>query len=166
LYESDAPAYIRVGRDAMPDVYGNTYQGRAFVFGKANMLRSGFDVTIIACGEFVAPAIVASDALRAEGLSVRVLDMATIKPLDSDAILQAAEETGALLTCEEHSVYGGLGAAVAEVTSQVNPVPLKIMGLPDSYLKTGTSQEVKRYYHLDAEGMENEARALVKRKRR
>lgn len=165
LVKRNLPVYIRVGREGVPVVYGDDFHGNAFTFGKANCLRRGKDLTIIACGEMVAPALLAAEGLQKQGVGACVLDMATIKPLDRDAVLKAAEETGAILTCEEHSIFGGLGAAVAEVIVQEHPVPMEILGLPDSYLQTGASDDVKRYYHLDAEGIQTKALLLMEKKR-
>lgn len=138
------PVYMRLGRGGVPEVYDSSEE--AFEFGRARRLRDGRDCTIIACGEMLHHAVVAADALKDRGIEVRVLDMATIKPLDSDAVVQAAEETGAIITLEEHSIYGGLGAAVAEVVVQRRPVPMKILGFPDEFVPAGSSNELFDYY--------------------
>lgn len=144
------PVYVRVGRAAVPDVYEN--DDFPFEFGKANMLTDGSDLTIIATGETVYHAYHAALRLAGQGISARVLDMAFIKPLDTEAILKAARETGRIITVEEHSRYGGLGAAVAETISE-NPVPVKILGIPDEDVVHGNSKEIFAHYGLDTDGI-------------
>lgn len=129
LVKYDKPAYIRIGRNPVDDVYEST--DFDFQIGKANVMREGKDITIIATGETVKPAIEASDELKELGIKCRVLNMHTIKPLDKEAIIKAAKETGHIITVEEHSIYGGLGAAVSEVVVQNAPVPMKIVGIKD-----------------------------------
>lgn len=160
--KNSMPVYIRVGRSAVEDIYDD--DSEAFVYGKANELRKGMDATIIACGEMVSPAIEASNKLELENINVRVLDMATIKPIDKNAIIKAAEETGAILSIEEHSVNSGLGAAVASIVGESYPVPVKIMGLPDVNLITGESDEIKDEYHLDSVGIIKNIHILLERK--
>jgi transketolase len=145
------PVYVRVGRNAVPNVYES--DNCPFEFGKANMLMDGTDLTIIGTGETVHHCYEAGKALVSMGIKVRVLDMYTIKPFDSEAVLKAAKETGRILTVEEHSVFGGLGASVAELVVQNNPVPVKILGIPDENAVTGTSNEIFHYYGLDSEGI-------------
>lgn len=150
LVENNEPVYIRVGRAAVPDVYGN--DDFPFEFGKANMLIDGTDLTIIATGETVYHACQAALRLKEQGVSARVLDMAFIKPLDTEAILKAARETGRIITVEEHSRYGGLGGAVVETLAE-NPVPVKILGIPDEDVVHGTSPEIFAHYGLNADGI-------------
>ncbi|MDL2319497.1 transketolase family protein, partial [Eubacteriales bacterium OttesenSCG-928-A19] len=128
LAASDVPAYVRVGRGAVPGIYDEGVS--AFTPGKANRLRTGRDASIIACGEMVHPALLAEDLLLKDGISVSVYDFCSIKPLDTDAILEAAEN-GLVVTAEEHSVHGGLGGAVAEVLAQHKPTRQLLLGLPD-----------------------------------
>jgi transketolase len=149
LAQSHTPAYVRMGRGPVPVIYGDD---APFTPGKANRLRQGDAAAVIACGEMVAPALEAAELLTAEGISVSVYDMHTLKPLDEDAILEAAQ-TGYVVTTEEHSIYGGLGAAVAEVLSQRKPTRMKILGLPDTKLYTGTSADVFAHYRLTADGI-------------
>ncbi|MFA6813864.1 MAG: transketolase C-terminal domain-containing protein, partial [Bacteroidaceae bacterium] len=156
------PVYIRVGRAAVEDIYGENDD--SFIYGKANELREGTDAAIIACGEMVKTSLDAADLLAEEGIKIRVLDFATIKPIDRDAIIKAAKETGAILSIEEHSVNNGLGSIVASIVGEEYPVPLKIMGLPDINLITGESDEIKDEYHLDCEGVIANMRELLKRK--
>lgn len=150
LVNNTEPFYIRVGRAAVPDVYEN--DDFSFEIGKANMLTDGKDLTIIATGETVYHAYQAALKLKEQGVSARVLDMAFIKPLDMDAIVKAARETGRLITVEEHSRFGGLGAAVVETIAE-NPVPVKIIGIPDEDVVHGTSPEIFRHYGLDSDGI-------------
>lgn len=157
LAKSTEPAYVRMGRGAVEDVYP---QDAPYEIGKANVLRAGNDAAIIACGEMVAPALRASGLLAEKGLAVRVVDMHTIKPLDVEAILAAAQ-TGAVVTVEEHSVLGGLGAAVAEVICQQRPTRMKIMGLPDETLFSGANQQVFAHYGLTPEGIAHCVEALL-----
>lgn len=146
LVEFEGPTYIRVGRNPVEDVYEN--DDYEYKIGKAVTMRDGKDITIIAAGETVRTAIDASDDLKLEGISCRVLNMHTIKPLDSEAVIKAAKETGHILTVEEHSIYGGLGAAVSEVVVQNTPVPVKILGIADEPAVAGNSSEIFEYYGL------------------
>ena len=153
------PAYVRMGRGAVPDIYA---EGDCpFTLGKANELLAGGDVTIIACGEMVHPSLEAGRLLAGEGICARVLDMHTLKPLDTEAILRAAAETGRIVTVEEHSVFGGLGAAVAETVVQHHPVPVAVLGLPDEPTVAGSSAEVFRHYGLTAPHIAQTARKLI-----
>ena len=134
LIDYPEPVYVRVGRAAVPDVYEN--DDFDFAIGKANRLLDGTDLTIIGTGETVYHAHQAALELRKYGISVRVLDMSFIKPCDEEAVLKAASETGRIITVEEHSQYGGLGAMVTEIISE-NPVPVKILGIPDENVVHG-----------------------------
>lgn len=162
LAEMTGPAYMRMGRGDVYDVYA---PDATFTIGKANQLREGIDLTIIACGEMVWYALQAAEKLSAQGIHARVLDMFTVKPLDREAVLKAAQETGCILTVEEHSIYGGLGGAVAELLIQNHPVPMKIMGLPDEDIILGNSQELFTYYGIDGDGICKGALELLKQKR-
>jgi transketolase len=132
-----------------------------FEIGKANTLLDGDDITIIATGEVVRQALNAGIMLRDKGVHARVIDMHTIKPLDEDAILKAAQETGNIITVEEHYAYGGLGSAVAEFTAQRCPIPVSIMGFPDEYAATGEQDQVLNYYGLTADGICNTALKML-----
>ena len=149
LAASGKPAYVRMGRGPVPEVYG---EDCPFEAGKANFLRRGKDAAVIACGEMVYPALEAARLLSGRGIEISVIDMHTIKPLDEQAILTAAE-TGLVVTCEEHSVHGGLGAAAAEVLCQKRPTKMRSLGLPDETLYSGTAAEVFAHYGLTAEGI-------------
>lgn len=157
LEKTDVPAYVRVGKQAMPLVYE---PGTKFEIGRAVQLRDGKDLTIIACGEMVYPAVEAAAALADEGISARVVDMHTLSPLDEAAILAAAE-IGPIVTIEEHSVNGGLGASVARLTATHKPVAMRTLGLPgDENAIAGPSPEVFKHYGLDVDGICRAAREL------
>ena len=149
LATSNEPAYVRMGRGAVPNVYEDD---APFIPGKANLLHTGKDAAIIACGEMVYPSLEAAKQLALEGIAVSVYDMHTIRPLDEEAILAAAE-TGFVVTVEEHDIHGGLGGAVAEVLSQRKPTKMRILGMPDEKLFSGTSAEVFAHYDLTADGI-------------
>ena len=160
LVNRPKPAYIRVGRNAVPDVYEN--DDFDFIPGKANMLMDGTDLTLIGTGETVAHCVEAARMLLGRGIHARVLDMHTLKPFDSEAVIAAARETGAIVTAEEHSIYGGLGAAVAEVTAQHCPVRMKILGVPDENVIHASPQEVFHHYGIDYEGIFAAAEELLR----
>jgi transketolase len=159
LVNYDTPVYMRIGRNPVEDCYvSSDYE---FKIGKAVTMVEGKDITIIATGETVRIALDTANALQNDGINCRVLNMHTIKPLDEDAIIKAAEETGKIITIEEHSIYGGLGAAVAEVLSQNCPVPLKIVGVPDEPAITGNSREVFNYYGINPENISKLAKQMI-----
>ncbi len=161
LAASENPAYVRMGRGAVKDVY--TESRGSFTYGKANTLTQGNDITIIAAGETVSKAIEAAGLLKGDGISARVLDMATIKPIDREAILKAASETQGIVSVEEHSVFGGLGSAVAEIVIQNSPVPMRIMGIPDEITVEGESEDIFNYYGINAQGIREQALSLLQR---
>lgn len=144
------PAYVRVGRAVVPDVYEN--EDFEFEIGKANVLLDGGDLTLIGAGETVWHALQAGNALREKGVSARVLDLSWIKPFDRETVMRAARETGRILTVEEHSRFGGLGALVTEAISE-HPVPVRILGIPDENVIHGSSPEIFSHYGLDADGI-------------
>lgn len=160
LLQDEKPAYLRVGRNAVEDVY--TEDACPFAMDKATWLREGEDVAIIACGEMVRPALDAAEALAAEDITATVLDMYCVKPLDKEAVLRAAQKAKAVLTVEEHAPYGGLGSMVAQVVAENCPRKVKNLTLPDAPVITGTSKEVFAYYGLDAAGIAAAARELVR----
>lgn len=151
-------AYIRMGRDATPDVYS---ADAPFVPGKANLLAQGDDLTLIATGETVFHALRAHRLLTEKGIRARVIDMHTLKPLDKEIIIRAASETGHIITVEEHSIYGGLGAAVAEVVVQSKPVKMKIIGIPDENVIHASPRDIFKHYGLTADNIANEAMKLM-----
>ena len=144
------PCYVRVGRAAVPDVYAD--DNFEFELGKAITVLDGTDVTIVATGETVYHAWQAGLILKEQGVSARVLDCSWLKPFDTDAILKAAKETGHIVTVEEHSRFGGLGAMVCETIAE-HPVPVRILGIPDENVVHGTNTEIFHHYGLDAEGI-------------
>ncbi|MFD2330459.1 transketolase family protein [Cohnella sp. GCM10020058] len=161
LVKHEGGAYIRIGRNPVEDVYEN--DDYEFVIGKAVTLREGGDLTIIAAGETVRVALDAHEALKEAGVSCRVINMHTIKPLDEEAVVKAALETGHIITVEEHSIHGGLGAAVAEVVVQHKPVPMRILGIPDEPAIAGKSAEVFDHYGISAGNIKKIALDLLGR---
>ncbi len=160
LYEDTDPAYVRVGRNAVEDVY--TEDHCPFEMDKATVLGEGSDVAIIACGEMVKPAVEAMEKLKAEGISAGVLDMYCVKPLDEAAVIKAAQNAKAVIVIEEHTRIGGLGSMVAQVIGENCPRKFKSLGLPDAPAIAGKSQEVFDYYGLNADGIVAAAHALLK----
>lgn len=149
LAKSNNPAYIRMGRGAVPMVY----EGKApFIAGKANQLKTGKDVAVIACGEMVYPSLKACEILAEQGIQASLYDMHTLRPLDVKAILIAAE-TGLVVTVEEHNVHGGLGGAVSEVLATQKPTPQILLGLPNEKLYNGDSKQVFEHYGLTDTGI-------------
>lgn len=155
------PVYIRMGRAKCDDV---TDPDAPFVPGKSALLRKGYDVTIIACGIMTGKALQAADLLKGCGISARVINMSSIKPIDEEAIVKAALDTGAIVTAEEHSVKGGLGSAVAEVVVKRCPVPMAMVGVNDSFGESGKADDLLKKYGLTAQHIAEEALALCKRK--
>ncbi|EGD48815.1 Transketolase domain-containing protein [Ruminiclostridium papyrosolvens DSM 2782] len=162
LAKNTEPTYIRIGRNPVADVYSSDEYG--FEIGKAVTMSEGTDITIIAAGETVKIAMDAAGVLKKKGVSCRVLNMHTIKPLDEAEIIKAAKETGCIITVEEHSIYGGLGAAVSEVVTQNSPVPMKIVGVPDEPAIPGKSEEVFKHYGLTADNISSIALEIIKKK--
>lgn len=153
------PIYMRLGRGSEPVVYKKDYD---FEFGRAVTVREGGDISLIACGIAVMACIRAARKLEEEGIEARVLDMHTIKPLDEDAVIKAAEETGAVLTVEEHSIIGGLGSAVAEVLAEAGPeARFERLGIPDVFSPIGNPDELISRYGLDDSGVYSRARNLL-----
>ncbi|MFM9276713.1 transketolase family protein [Paenibacillus jiagnxiensis] len=159
LVNYNGGVYVRIGRNPVEDVYES--DDYPFEIGKAVTMKEGTDLTIIAAGETVRVALDAAEALASEGVSCRVLNMHTIKPLDETAIIAAARETGHIITVEEHSIFGGLGAAVAEVVVQNQPVPMKVLGIPDEPAIAGKSAEVFQHYGITGENIKQIALELI-----
>lgn len=159
--EDQRPAYIRVGRGAVPVIYE---EGRTFRIGKAETFGTGRDIAIFACGQMVYRAVQAAGMLAEKGIQARVYDMHTIKPLDLEAVREACLECGCILTVEEHSIYGGMGSAVAEEVIQTQAVPFSILGVPDEEVPNGSDSEVFCHYGMDAEGIAKAAEKLVSKK--
>lgn len=153
----DGPAYVRLGRAAVPTFYDETAEIK---IGKGHVMREGSDVTVIATGIMVAEAMMAAAQLAEEGIDVRVIDMHTIKPIDEEIIVKAAEETGRIVTAEEHSVIGGLGAAVAEVVTRKHPCRMDMVGQQDTYGESGKPDELKEKYGMTAEAIVSAVRGI------
>lgn len=163
LMEYDGPAYMRLGRLAV-DTVTDSIEGYKFEIGKGSLLRQGNDVTIIAVGMMVQMALKAADILAAEGISVRVIDMHTIKPLDEEMVLAAAKETGCIVTSEEHNILGGLGEAVCGFVSENCPVPVIRHGVEDCFGRSGKAPLVLKAYNLTPEAIADKARLAVSKK--
>lgn len=158
----EGPLYIRLHRNAVADIYGEDYQ---FELGKATTVRDyGTDLTMIVSGILLKKALDAAEILKAEGVNVRVLDMSTIKPLDTEAVIKAARETGAVMTIEDHTVLGGLGAAVAEVVVQNQPVPMELVGIQDRFGESGDPELLYRDNGMDVDSIVAKAKALIAKK--
>ncbi len=155
------PAYLRAGRPNVPIVYEN---GCPFTLGKANKLRDGKDLTIIANGIMVAAALEAAEKLAGQGIQARVLDMHTVKPCDDAAILSAARETGRIVVAEEHLLHGGLGSAMAMSAARQHPVPMRFVGLRDTFAESGRPEELLAKYGLTANDIEHAAVELATHK--
>ncbi|MBE8949161.1 MAG: transketolase family protein [Quinella sp. 3Q1] len=158
LIQDDEPAYIRIGRNPVADVYeeGNV----PFALDKSTLLQDGTDVTIIACGEVVQYAKTAGELLTAQGISARVIDMYCVKPLDEPAIIKAAQETKLILTVEEHVKIGGLGSMVAQVVAENSPTKVVSLSLPDAPVIPATPAQIFKYYGMDADGIVKKISAL------
>lgn len=159
--EYKGPVYIRLGRPGLPIVFDEEY---TFEIGKAIQMTEGTDVTLVATGIMLFEALKAKDILAEEGISARVINMPTIKPLDAEAILKAAEETGAIVTAEEHSIIGGLGSAVAEVIVENTLVPVERVGVMDTFGESGTPDALLEKYGLTAQNIVAKAKAVIERK--
>ena len=151
LVDYSYPVYIRLGRNPVPNVYDN--ENIKFQIGKANILLDGNDITLIGTGETVYHCLQAGKVLQSQGIMVRVIDMHTLKPIDRNIVEKAARETKGIVTVEEHSIFGGLGGAVAEIVAQAHPVPMRILGIPDEFVVHGTPLEVFKHYGIDSKGI-------------
>ncbi len=161
--EYEGPVYLRLGRLAVPVLYDkDTYK---FEWGKGVTLSEGSDVTIIATGLMVHEALAAKDMLKGEGISARVINIHTIKPIDKDIIIKAAKETGAIVTAEEHNVHGGLASAVSEVIVENYPVPVKFVAIMDRFGKSGKPALLMKEYGITAEDIVNKAKEAIKMKK-
>jgi transketolase len=156
------PVFLRSSRVAMPHIYNRGFQ---FEIGKANVLREGSDVAIIATGLMVPMALDAAAYLVEEGIQARVIDLHTIRPLDLDTITTAARETGAVVTAEEHLLHGGMGCNIARIISERHPVPMRFVGLEDIYVESGDPQDLLKKYHMTTEDIMRAARQAVEAKK-
>lgn len=161
--EHVGPVYLRFGRPAVPVVFDDSYR---FDIGKAAVLRDGGDVAIFACGIMVAEALAAAETLAAEGIEARVVNVSSIKPLDVETIVAAARDCGCAVTAEEHNILAGMGGAIAEVLGEEHPVPLRRVGVRDTFGESGTPRELMEKYGLTAKDVAAAARAVVNRKGR
>ncbi|MCL2194603.1 MAG: transketolase family protein [Oscillospiraceae bacterium] len=159
--ELDGPVYLRFGRLALPHLFDENYK---FEIGKGVQLREGNDVTIVATGLMVHEALAAADELTAQGINARVINIHTIKPLDVDILVKAAQETGVIVTAEEHSVIGGLGSAVAEALAETCPVPVLRVGVEDTFGESGPAKDLLKLYGLSAENIAKKAAAALAKK--
>lgn len=156
------PVYIRLGRNPAPVV---TKKENFFKIGKASTLREGRDLTIFACGHMVYEAILACDILEKDGIKARLINLHTPKPIDKDAIIKAAQDTGAIVTAEEHTVLGGFGSAISEVVIQNHPVPMKMVGIQDKFGISGEPDELFEYFGLKAKDIVKAAKDVLRMKR-
>ncbi|MCH7614710.1 MAG: hypothetical protein IH978_03070 [Nitrospinae bacterium] len=157
----EGPVYMRTGRSAAKRIFD---AGHRFELGKGQILRDGGDVTIVACGVEVARALEAGAIMEQEGISTRVVNMPTIKPIDVELLIQCAEETGCFVTAEDHNVHGGLGSAVAEVLAQACPCPIEFVGVRDSFGESGEPEELAEKYQLTGPWIAEAARRALGRK--
>ncbi len=157
----DGPCFLRLSRVGVPDVLPEDH---VFEPGKANLMHDGADVTIIANGVLTHRALQAAVILKDRGIAARVLNMATVRPIDQEAVRAAAEETGAILTCEEHTVFGGLGSAVAEVVVETCPVPMTRLGVPGVFAPTGSANFLLDEFGMSPDAIAASAAALMSRK--
>lgn len=158
----DGPVFLRLSRVGVPDLLP---VGHVFQPGKANLLRDGDAVTLIANGTLTHRMMKAADLLAAEGIQARVLNMATVRPVDREAVIAAAQDTGAILTAEEHSTFGGLGSAIAEVVVAEAPVPMKILGVPGVFAPTGSAEFLLDHFGMSPAAVAEAAKDLIARKR-
>ena len=156
--EYKGPVYLRFGRMAVPVLFGDDYD---FQIGKGVKMADGTDVSLIATGIEVEQALAARELLAAEGISASVVNISTIKPLDEDLVVAEAEKCGAVVTCEEHTVIGGLGGAVCECLSAKRPTPVLRVGIEDEFGRSGPAKELIPYYHLDAASIAEKAKAAI-----
>ena len=156
------PVYLRLGRAPIPNI---TKEDEPFKIGKANVLRPGKDVAVFACGQMVHEAMLACDMLEKDGISARLINLHTPKPIDREAVIKAARETGAVVTVEEHTIMGGFGSAIAEVLAQENPVPVKMVGVKDRFGVSGEPDELFEYFGLKPKNIVQAAKEALKMKK-
>jgi transketolase len=159
--EMNGPAFLRFGRSAVASF---TNEDTPFEIGKANVLKEGKDVAIVACGILVWEALKAAEELEKDGIHARVINLHTIKPIDEFTLTQAAKECGAIVTAEEHQITGGMGSAVAEVIVRNHPVPMEFLGINDRFGLSGEPEELMEYFNLNSKGIIEKVRKVVSRK--
>jgi transketolase len=162
ILEFEGPVYMRTGRSAARRVFGEDHR---FEIGKGSIVRGGSDVTLVACGVEVARAVEAAALLEADGIDARVVNMATIKPIDSHLLARCAEETGALVTAEDHNIFGGLGGAVAEAIAATRPCPIEFVGLRDTFGASGEPEELAHHFRISAPFIAEAAKRAIARKK-
>jgi transketolase len=160
--EWQSPVFVRLTRDAVPCIYG---EAEEFAIGKGKIVKEGRDVTIIANGDMVYHALQAAEALLGSGIQARVVDMHTIKPIDTELVLDCCETTGAIVTVEDHNILNGLGSAVAEIIAEQKLVPLQRVGINDRFAESGEYQELLNKYGLSVADIVKAARAVIAKKR-
>lgn len=163
ILEFDGPVYMRTGRSPAKRLFGEDHR---FEIGKGQILRDGSDVTLVACGIEVARALEAADILGSDGIHARVVNMATIKPIDRVLLKRCAKETGAIVTAEDHNIHGGLGGAVAEAVAQTHPCPIEFVGVKDVFGASGEPEELAALYGLGARHIVKAAKTVIARKRK
>ncbi len=161
ILEFNGPVYMRTGRSPARRLFGEDHY---FKIGKGEILRDGTDVTIVACGVEVARALDAAELLAGDGIDARVVNMATIKPIDAKLLAQCAAETGAIVTAEDHNIHGGLGGAVAEALGRTRPCPIEFVGMKDEFGTSGEPEELAAYFGLTAPGIAEAAKSVIARK--
>jgi transketolase len=161
ILKFDGPVYMRTGRSPIRRVLDADYK---FEIGKGRILRDGSDISIVACGVEVARALDAAEMLSKEGISARVVNMSTIKPIDVDLLVRCAKETGAIVTAEDHNIHGGLGSAVSEAVVQHAPCPIELIGVKDVFGESGEPEELAEKYELTAPFIVKAAKLCIKRK--
>lgn len=161
ILEFDGPVYMRTGRSPSARIFGDDHR---FTIGKGQVIRQGEDLTIIACGTEVARALAAADLLAEDGIRARVVNMATIKPIDTDLVAACARETGAIVTAEDHNIHGGLGGAVAEALAATHPCPMEFVGVKDVFGASGEPEELAHHYEIAAPHIAAAARRALARK--
>lgn len=162
IVDYDGPVYIRMFRKATPAVFGDDYKFDLF---KADTVREGKDVTLFASGIMVGESIKAADMLKAEGIEAEIINIHTIKPIDREAVVKSARKTGAVVTCENHNVVGGLKSAVAEVLIEECPVPMKAIGIQDHFGEVAKIDYLKKKYHMTAEDIVAAAKEAISKKK-
>lgn len=159
---TDGPFYVRLTREKFPRIFDESYK---FEIGRGHVLVEGEDVTVIANGVMTSFALLAAENLERQGISVEVIHMPTVKPIDVELVVKSASKTGAVVTAEEHSIIGGLGSAVAEVLVENCPVPMERLGTPDVFGRSGKGWELLHYFGLDEKGIEEKVKKVLERKR-
>jgi len=161
VLDNEGPVYFRTGRSPIPDIFDKNIN---FELGKGTIIREGSDVTIIAVGVMVYRSLAAADKLQEKGISCRVVNMSTLKPVDKELIMRCARETGCFVTAEDHNIYGGLGGAVAEVLAQTYPYPVEFVGIQDIFAESGDSEELAEKYKLTSPYIAEAVKRVMQRK--